>query len=134
LIVLAQPFRRASMAWTLFGRDLRGHRGEARQHGFGLLAALGALYEAAAIDAGVVAVVAVERAGLAGRDAGFTLAELDPDRAVAVMQHRRARRPRRTDLGIELNAFGWNVGQRIVAQPVDVAQVDLVRLQRLARA
>ena len=30
--------------------------------------------------------------------------------------------------------FGRNVRQRAVAQPVDVAQIDLVGLQRLARA
>ena len=50
-----------------------------------------------------------------------------------MMQHGRARRPGRAHLGEEFEPVGRDGVERTVAQPVDVAQEDLARLQRLAR-
>ena len=100
----------------------RGHACKPRQHRLGFGAALGALDEAAAEHAGLVAVVGIEHAGLAGRDAGFAVAQFDPGRAVAMVQDGRARRPGRADLGEEFQPVGRDGIERAVAQPVDVAQ------------
>src|SRR5262245_28107321 len=93
------------------------------QHGFGLRAPLGALDEAAAEDPGVVAVVAIEHARLAGRDAGLAVDELYPDGARPLMQHSRTRWPGRAYLGEEFHSLGGYAGKGNVAQPVDRAQV-----------
>src|SRR5262245_31267694 len=104
------------------------------QHGFGFRPALGALDEAAAQNPGVVAVVAIEHAGLARGEAGLAIDKLYPDGARPLMQYSRTRGPGRAYLGEEFHSLGGDAVKRYVAKPVDRAQVDLVRLQRFARA
>ena len=69
---------RLSRSRRLLGRNMRRRGRQPRQHRLGLGAALGARDEAAAEHARLGAVVGIEHAGLAGRDAGFAVGELDP--------------------------------------------------------
>lgn len=113
---------------------LRRHGCQAGEHRFCLGVALRALNESTAEYAGVVAIVGIEHAGLSGRDAALTVDQFDPGHAIATMENRRARRARGANLGEDFNAFRCSCDKRFVAQPVEVAQENLVRLQSLSRS
>src|SRR5690606_26966464 len=103
------------------------------QQRFGLDAPLGALDEASAENAGVVAVVGIEYAGLAWSYAGLSLGQSHPGCRVAMLQRGGARGPRRAHLGENLHSARGDCGTRRLAQPVHVPQIDLVRFKCLAR-
>ena len=107
--------------------------GEALEHGFRLRCAFGTADETAAEHTCRVAVVRIEDAGLSGGDAAFAIDQLNPSFAALMMQDRRAGRARRPDLGVNLDTAFGNIRQGIIAQPVDVAQIDFAGLERLAR-
>src|ERR1700712_3782501 len=94
----------------------------------------GALDEPAAEHARLSAGGGVEHAGLARRHALFAGDQFDFVAAVDRAQPRRLRRTRRAHPHEHLDAVADDAVQRTVADPVDVAQLDAVHPQRLARS
>src|SRR5262245_61431902 len=94
-----------------------------------------ALDEAAAEHARLALGRIVEYAGLARRYSVLAGDKIDLDPPAAPAQPGRLRRPRGTDLHEDLVPAGaQRVVDRVLAQPIDVAQLHSAGAQRLARA
>ena len=94
-----------------------------------------ALDEAAAEHARLPVGRIVEHAGLSRRDAVLAVDQFDHDAAAAAHQPGRLRRAGRAHLDEDLAPAGIErLVETALAEPVDVAQRDPARAQRLARA